>query len=91
MKYSGKYMEDVRSLNFLFKRKIKRLKFSQEDIDEYMILMEFLGRDLPYNQFEIETEYKKYFFIRFCKTNKYYDRIPLSLIISFINMKEDLN
>lgn len=84
-------MQDIKRLNFLFKRKIKRLRFSQTEIDEYTILMEFLGRNPPTNVFDIQTEYKKYFFIRFCKTNKHYEKIPINLILSFINMKEDLN
>ncbi|MBM3456143.1 MAG: hypothetical protein FJX80_13545 [Bacteroidetes bacterium] len=67
------------------------MEFTLSEINEYLILMEFLGRDLPTNHFDIKTDYKKYSFIRYCKTNNRYREIPFDMVVSFINIQENLN
>jgi hypothetical protein len=78
-------------LRYLYRIHIQKLELTSLEIDEYSILMQFLGRDLPTNQYDIKTEYKKYSFIRYCKTNKRYKEIPIDMVIGFINIQENLN
>ena len=78
-------------LRFLYRIHIQKLELTPPEIDEYSILMEFLGRDLPTNQYDIKSEYKKYSFIRYCKTNNRYKEIPFDMVIGFINIQENLN
>lgn len=49
-------------LRFLYRVHIQDLEFTSQEINEYSILMEFLGRDLPTNHYDIKTDYKKYSF-----------------------------
>jgi hypothetical protein len=78
-------------LRFLYRVHIQDLDFTLQEINEYSILMEFLGRDLPTNHSDIKTDYKKYSFIRYCKTNNRYREIPFDMVVSFINIQENLN
>jgi hypothetical protein len=78
-------------LRFLYRIHIQKLELTPPEIDEYSILMEFLGRDLPTNHFDIKTDFKKYSFIRYCRTNNRYKEIPFDMVVSFINIQENLN
>jgi hypothetical protein len=78
-------------LRFMYRIHIQDLEFTSQEINEYSILMEFLGRDLSTNHFDIKTDYKKYSFIRYCKTNNRYREIPIDMVVSFINIQENLN
>ena len=82
---------DYLRLRFLYRIHIEDLKLTTLEINEYSILMEFLGRDLPTNHFDIKMDFKKYSFIRYCRTNKKYKEIPFDMVVSFINIQENLN
>ena len=82
---------DYMRLRFLYKLSIQSLEFSINEVEEYIILMEYFGREFPTSHFDIKTDYKKYSFIRYCRTNIRYKEIPFDMVVSFINIQENLN
>ena len=82
---------DFIRLGALYKLHIKSLTFSEKELQEYYLLMDFWGVEIITNKDIIRQNYKLYCFIRLCKTNICYREIPTNLIVDYFNIRENMN
>jgi hypothetical protein len=82
---------DFIRLGALYKLHIKSLTFSEKELHEYYLLMDFWGVEIITNEDIIRQNYKLYCFIRLCKTNFHYKGIPTNLIVDYFNIRENNN
>jgi hypothetical protein len=82
---------DFIRLGALYKLHIKSLTFSEKELHEYYMLMDFLGVEIITNKDIIRQNFKLFCFIRLCKTNISYMEIPTNLIVDYFNIRENMN
>jgi hypothetical protein len=82
---------DFIRLGALYKLYIKSLTFSEKELQEYYLLMDFWGVEIITNEDIIRQNYKLYCFIRLCRTNISYRGIPTNLIVEYFNIRENNN
>lgn len=82
---------DFIRLGALYKLHIRSLTFSEKDLQEYNMLMDFWGVQIISNEDIIRQNYKLYCFIRICMTNISYMEIPTNLIVDYFNIRENMN
>jgi hypothetical protein len=82
---------DFIRLGALYKLHIRSLTFSEKELHEYFLLMDFWGVEIITNEDIIRQNYKLFCFIRLCKTNINYREIPTNLIVDYFNIRENMN
>ena len=80
---------DFLRLRFIYKLQIQGYQFPKKNIQEYVNVMKYLG--IHYTDYIDIQNYKKLYFIRYCCSNKRFDKIPIDMVVSFINIQENLN
>jgi hypothetical protein len=82
---------DLIRLHVIYRYEVLELDITEKDIEEYKVLMDFIGSQLIISDCQIKKLYRKYCFFRACRMNPRFCHIPTELIYGFFDVKEGSN
>ena len=82
---------DLIRLHVIYRYEILELEVNAMNIEEYKVLMNFIGQPFIVSDCQIKKLYRKYCFFRACKMNPRFRHIPSELIYGFFDAKEGSN
>ena len=82
---------DLIRLHVIYRFEVLELDTTEKDIEEYKVLMNFIGFPLVVSDCQIKKLYRKYCFFRACKMNPRFSHIPTELIYAFFDAKDGSN
>ena len=82
---------DLIRLHVIYRYEVLELDITEKDIQEYKVLMDFIGSQLIISDCQIKKQYRKYCFFRACRMNPRFSHIPTELIYGFFDAKEGSN
>lgn len=82
---------DFLRLYVIYRYEVQEINITERDIQEYKILMEFIGKPVHVSDCQIKKLYKKYCFFRAIKMNPRFRHIPSELIYGFFDAREGSN
>ncbi len=82
---------DLLRLHVIYRYEVMELDVTEKDIEEYKVLMDFIGSQLIVSDCQIKRLYRKYCFFRACRMNPRFCHIPTELIYAFFDAKEGSN
>ena len=82
---------DLIRLHVIYRNEVLELNTTEKDIEEYKMLMNFIGYPLIVSDWQIKKPHRKYCFSSACKMNPKINHIPTELIYRFFDAKEGSN
>jgi hypothetical protein len=88
MKAKYELESDLLRLHVIYRFEVMEVDVTDKDIEEYKVLMVFIGSQLIVSDCQIKRLYRKYCFFRACRMNPRFSHIPTELIYGFFDVKE---